>query len=296
MKKLLITLLKILFAVKPLKIFVLFVLTKITNRRSGLPDFVAEAVHGYKCEKAPWARSFTKVSDSRIAFVSVSGILMKGQPAFNESAVTGDFSYRTISADSAPAKLSLSRTMMDKRFASVDLNMVFPIKALKYLKGAGVIRAVAENHYSFYPYTAKTDRLINGSAKEVARKLRYEGADKVVVIPGCVLAEESALLIQRAIESEGIPTVSLSYTQSGVRRLKPPRTCLYEKGSVCRHKEYLNEKAQIHLLEFLLAQFDLAAKPGDVKKLVVGMPNSRLSKPDETEPESPKEFQKDLFK
>lgn len=110
------------------------------------------------------------------------------------------------------------------------------------------------------------------------------------------MAEETALLVQRAIENEGIPTVSLTYTQRAIFNLKPPRTCMYEKGSICKRKEYLNEKSQIHLLEFLLSQFDLAAKPGEIKKLVVGMPNSRLAKPEEPEEDISSGSQKDLFK
>jgi D-proline reductase (dithiol) PrdB len=205
---------------------------------------------------SPWAESQVPLRDSKIALVTTAGYCVKGQEPFREQKFRGDFAYRALPRDITLSRLSVGRALLDHRLPLLDPNILFPIDRLKELKEEGVVKDVALNHYSFSGYCTDYDPLVGGSAKEVARRLRYEGVDKVVVIAASILSQETAVLVQRVIEEDGLPTVSLLYTAEAVKNLKPPRACLLGKASLYRLEEYLDKAAQRRLLLRLLEQFE----------------------------------------
>ena len=260
-----------------------------------MSDSVASLIRCRRVSGIPWARNTTALSKSKVALVTTAGFFIKGQPPFNEANVLGDFGFRTIHRDIALSKLTLAKYMVDRRLALLDPNMLFPISRLMELQRQGFIKEVAANHFSFYGYVFNLNRIMDGSAKDVARRLRYEGVDKVLVMTTSILSQEIALLVQRSIEEEGIPTVSLVYTEDAIAALKPPRTCLLAKGSLCRLEEYLDEDVQMNLVKFMLNQFDSAKNPGTVKKLVIKTPLSKRPKQSDAEKARRGIIQKDFF-
>lgn len=226
-----------------------------------VPERMADTLGYPELGPGPWAESKVPLEQSKVAIVSTAGLFVKGQKPFRESLVHGDFSYRILQRDIPPPRFSAGKQWIDRRLILMDPNLAHPIDRLKEFKERGVIKEAAANHYSFCAYCSDHAPLAGGSAKEVALRLRYEGVDKVVVIASSLWSQESAVIIQRVIENEGIPTVSLIYSREAAARLKPPRACLL---GTPLHKSHvhLTKEAQTALLERLLSQFGRVERQG----------------------------------
>lgn len=213
-------------------------------------------------ELGPSVRTETAVplGRSRVALVTTSGLFVRGDAPFRETNWSGDFGYRIIPRDTAPSRLTIGRAAIDRRLVLLDPNIVLPIERLKELKNENEIGDVASLHYSFSAWCDDYSPLAGGSAKEVARRMRYDGVDKAVIIPASLLSQESAVIVQRVIESEGIPTVSLVYGRGAAEALKPPRCVVVQGAPLSRADEYLDKGAQRELLSKLLAKFEPQAE------------------------------------
>lgn len=279
----------------------LYAASRTTHLRRGPSDTLARLLRYPKIPGTiPWARNTVALADSKIAVVTTAGYYAKGQPAFLEGSPAGDWTFRVIHRDIPLTKLILSNHTVDRRPALLDPNLLFPLDRLADLKNQGIIGSVANNHYSFYSFTARPNRVIDGSAKDTARRIRYEGVDKVIILTASILSQEIAFLVQRAIEDEGVPTVSLAYTPQAVEAFRPARACLMSKGSLFRQEEYLERDVQMNLLCFMLAQFEEMTEPGSVKKVVFTLPAGERHRspvpPSRPRPENaPAPPQKDFF-
>ncbi len=276
----------------------LYLSSRTTHLRRGPSDTLARLLRYPKLPGSiPWARNTVALADSKIALVTTAGFYAKGQPPFLEGSPAGDWTFRVIHKDMALSKLILSHHTVDRRPALLDPNVLLPLDRLADLKAQGAIGSIANNHYSFYSFTARPNRLVDGSAKDAARRIRYEGVDKVLILTSSILSQEIAFLVQRAIEDEGVPTVSLAYTQQALESFRPPRACFMGKGSFFRQEEYLEPDVQMNLIRFMLAQFEEMTEPGSVKKVVFTLPPSERPRSSAPTPSrsKPDSSGKDLF-
>lgn len=147
-----------------------------------IDDLRASIRHKYKPDF-----DFTVVADvpftapskplRRIALISTAGLHLDDQPPFDRNTPTGDPSYRRIPAD---ADLSRLRAWWDSgqtQASSQDLDCAFPLALLR------AERELAPAHYSFSGSIPDPQPLLDVSAPAVARELREEGADAVLIAP-----------------------------------------------------------------------------------------------------------------
>lgn len=66
-------------------------------------------------------------------------------------------------------------------------------------------------------------RLISESGPEIARKLKEDAVDAVLLAPVCPFCHQAAGLLQSIIEKTGIATVSISLLLDVTKRVQPPR-------------------------------------------------------------------------
>ncbi|MBF0253674.1 MAG: hypothetical protein HQL11_00895 [Candidatus Omnitrophica bacterium] len=277
--------LKMIFRPPFLRAVAVYLAARVFKRGRGISDSFSERLPYPVMFKCPWARNSTPLERSSVAIVSVAGLFVKGQPPFDRHGLWGDFGYRVIHRDIPSQRYTAGDPTLDARLALLDQNMLCPVERLVELSHRGVIREAARQHYSFAAFSARLGRVMDGSAKDVSRRLRYEGVDKAVILPGSVLAQTVAGLVQRAIEEEGIPTVSLLYSPEAVRCLNPPRACLLAEGSLSKLEALLDPSAQLKLLRALLDRFDAARSPGDFVRVFVDS-ESRPAPPSGRQPRS----------
>ncbi|MBI4184472.1 MAG: selenoprotein B glycine/betaine/sarcosine/D-proline reductase [Proteobacteria bacterium] len=115
----------------------------------------------------------------RVAIVSTAGLHRRSDAPFAD----GSADYRVIPADTPAGEIVMSHvsTNFDRTGFQRELNVVFPIDRLRELAGEGAIGSVAAFHYSFMGATP-VERM-EGSAREVARLLKGDHVDAVLLVP-----------------------------------------------------------------------------------------------------------------
>lgn len=133
----------------------------------------------------PWARVTKPVKNSTIALVTTAGVHLASDPAFDMSDPEGDPSFRVISSDVDPSRLTITHKYYDHKGADRDINVVLPIDRLRELAEEGRVGAVAPRMYSFMGHIdgRHLATLVDETAPAVADRLRADGAEAVFLTP-----------------------------------------------------------------------------------------------------------------
>ncbi|MCZ7624592.1 MAG: glycine/betaine/sarcosine/D-proline family reductase selenoprotein B [Candidatus Methylomirabilis sp.] len=136
-------------------------------------------------EGIPWTLVKKPIRESVIGLVTTAGVHLKTQPPFDMDDPNGDPSFRVISADIKPQELTITHKYYDHSAADQDLNVVLPLDRLKELKAEGLIGGIAPFVYGFMGHIdgPHVKTLVQQTAPEVARRLRRDGAEAVVLTP-----------------------------------------------------------------------------------------------------------------
>jgi D-proline reductase (dithiol) PrdB len=132
----------------------------------------------------PLARMRRPLHESRIALITTGGVHLRAQAPFDMGDSRGDPSFRAIPADSAPGDLMITHDYYDHHDAGRDLNILFPLALMRELAGRGAIGAIGTG-YGFMGHIEPphVDTLLRRTAPEVARRLRQEQIDAVLLTP-----------------------------------------------------------------------------------------------------------------
>jgi D-proline reductase (dithiol) PrdB len=133
----------------------------------------------------PGAHLEKPLDEARIAVVTTAAFFRPDQPRFDTSIRGGDFSYRVIPADTDLTTLGIAHRSdaFDIRGITSDKNVALPLDRLKEMAQEGIIGSVAPRHFSFMGSIAAPGRLVAKTAPEVARMLREDAVDAVLLTP-----------------------------------------------------------------------------------------------------------------
>lgn len=120
-----------------------------------------------------------------VALVTTAGLSLPDQAPFDVTIKRGDSSFRELPADISPQLLEMNQRSwaFDQRGILRDRNLALPLDRLKEMQQRGEIGGVAPRHYSFMGSIVGPSRLIKESAPEVARRLKTENVDVVLLTP-----------------------------------------------------------------------------------------------------------------
>lgn len=128
-----------------------------------------------------WTPVTKELKDMTIALATAAGVHLKSDKRFN---LAGDTTYREVPDTTKVEDLMVSHGGYDNADANRDINCMFPIDRLHELVKEGFVKAIAPVHYAFMggggDQTAFTER----TGPEIARKLKEEGVDGVVMTAG----------------------------------------------------------------------------------------------------------------
>lgn len=137
----------------------------------------------------PIARAVTPLRkplrDCMVALVTTAGLSLSEQPPFDISKKRGDTSFRELPAHISPQILEMNQRSgsFDHTGVLRDRNLAFPLDRLKELQEREEIGAIAPHHYSFMGSIVAPAHLIKETAPEVARRLRADAVDVVLLTP-----------------------------------------------------------------------------------------------------------------
>ena len=168
----------------------------------------------------------------------------------------------------ATLQIGQSSDAFDHSGIERDRNLALPLDRLRELADAGLVGEAAPRHFSIMGSLIAPARLISESGPEIARKLKEDAVDAVLLAPVCPFCHQAAGLLQSIIEKTGIATVSISLLLDVTRRVEPPRVLAVDKplGYPFGEPNHADLQKQImlaalHLLPYAVAEPLIAAFP-----------------------------------
>lgn len=137
-------------------------------------------------EHIPWSPVTKLLKDTKVAIVTTAGVHHADQEPFDMNDPHGDPHFREIDIRRPLSSLMITHDYYDHSDADRDINIVFPIERLREFKSYGIIGRVADIHYGFMGHIdgQHIEKLIKETAPEVARRLKADNVDVVLLTPG----------------------------------------------------------------------------------------------------------------
>ncbi len=138
-----------------------------------------------RLDPVPWAPLRKPLAACRLALVSTAGFVLPEQQPFSDAIRGGDWSFREIPADAAPAALRETHrsTTFDHTGIQHDPNLAFPIDRANELAARGRIGSVNHRHLSFMGSITAVNRLVRDTAPQAAQRLVGDGVDVALLFP-----------------------------------------------------------------------------------------------------------------
>ena len=125
-----------------------------------------------------------ELARSTVAIVSAGGVHLREQEPFNVADELGDLTFRVIPDDADSKQLMVTHHHYDHTDADQDINVVFPLDALRDLREEGFIREVARKHVGYMGYTMQLKAMYEGTAPEIANEIDRGSRADVVLLTG----------------------------------------------------------------------------------------------------------------
>ena len=161
-------------------------LAKASTRFPSAARKVTEMLSTLETQDVPWTPFSKPLAECKVALVTTAGVHHKDQEPFDMHDGDGDPTFRAIDASLPVSDLVITHDYYDHADADKDINIVFPIQRLREMEREGFIGEAARFHYAFMGHILGDyiEVLINETAPEVARRLKSDGVDVVLLTPG----------------------------------------------------------------------------------------------------------------
>ena len=125
------------------------------------------------------------LSACTVALVTTAGLSLPDQEPFDLTIRNGDSSFREIPSDISPQLLEMNQRSwsFDQTGILRDRNLAFPLDRLHEMQQRGEFAALAPHNYSFMGSIVGPAKLMKETAPEVARRLKADSVDVVLLTP-----------------------------------------------------------------------------------------------------------------
>ena len=169
-------------------------------------------------EPTPWTPLRRELRHCKAAIVSTAGVRLKTQHSFGRNSPD----FREISVYSPPDEMAFDFTNYDPAEAEKDLNVLVPVDRLKDLVDRGALAGLNETFLSFFGPCSDLAGL-RSSAARAGEKLRGYGCDVVFVVPANLICNQTAGLVARELERQGLSTVCAVTVKEIAQQVRLPR-------------------------------------------------------------------------
>ncbi|HAK60596.1 MAG TPA: hypothetical protein DCO77_09470 [Nitrospiraceae bacterium] len=161
-------------------------IAKVITRFPSLAKGFIESFAPWESEDVPWTAVKKSLADMTVAVVTTAGVHHKDQKPFNMVDPDGDPVYRIIDGTRPLSTLMITHDYYDHKDADRDINIVFPVERLREFAEEGIMGKLADRHYSFMGHIIGRHiaALIDHEAPRVAKRLRKDKVDAVILTPG----------------------------------------------------------------------------------------------------------------
>jgi len=128
--------------------------------------------------RRPWVQG-PALNERRVALLSTAALNMRSGAVYQRD----ETRFRIIPGDVSPGDVVMSHSSVnfDRTGFQQDLNVCFPLQRLHEMAAEGMIGSVARFHFtvSGAPHPCALEQ----SAREIARVMRTDGVDTVLLVP-----------------------------------------------------------------------------------------------------------------
>lgn len=131
-------------------------------------------------EAPPWTPVTKPLAESRVGMIATGGIYASGQTAFT---FRDDVTYRAIPADVDTSTLRATHFAYDLTDARRDINVVFPVDALRSMHADGEIGSLTPNFYTCMGGIYSQRRVNDEFAPALVERCLADEVDLVLLVP-----------------------------------------------------------------------------------------------------------------
>lgn len=170
-----------------------------------------------------------QLARSRILLITTAGAYLKeGQTPFNIADPLGDYSLRLIPADAPAGDVAVSHPQLDAAASRVaDL---LPLDSLRALESARLFRQFLSPVISFMGHQPNVLRTVKELVPAIMAVARQARAHAAILLPASPLCVQSAGLVARALEVNGIASVLVTWNATLAQFVAPPRLLVTGHG------------------------------------------------------------------
>jgi len=157
------------------------------ERRARFVDWATGLIHDdaqdIRNDPIHFATLAKPLSESRIALVSTGGLRLKSQAPFDVLKSDGDWTIRAIPSATPREEIRIDHTHYNHGDADDDVNCMFPIERVRDLVSIGFVGSVTETFFGMMGFIPNGTHVVEQAGPEIARRLKAEGADIVLLTP-----------------------------------------------------------------------------------------------------------------
>lgn len=204
------------------------------RERAGAAADIDDNYPFVKNRRAPFTPARRALPMLNLALISTAGAYIDGTEPFDTSAPDGDLRFKEIPIEVEAEDLRFSARGYDPSAVQQDINTQIPVERLVEFESNGVIGQLNPIFWSLCGYIPNAARLEQEVSANLVERLIRQEVQAALLIPASNLCHQTVGLLARAIESAGIPTMTIAVLKDIVESVRPPRVALYdgELGSV----------------------------------------------------------------
>lgn len=198
-------------------------------------------------KRAPFVPARRALPMLNLALISSAGGYIDGTEPFQLSARGGDMSFREIPVEVEAGDLKWGARGYDPKGVEEDMNAQVPIERLFEFESNGIIGQLNPVFWSFCGFITDAERMVREMIPGLIERVRRYEVQAALLIPASRLCHQSVSLVARALELEGIPTMTLAVARDVVEMVRPPRAAYYrgELGSVAGRPNWPEHQRRI---------------------------------------------------
>jgi D-proline reductase (dithiol) PrdB len=223
-----------------------------------------------KNRRAPFMPARRALPMLNLALISSAGAYIDGTTAFDTTSSSGDLTFREIPIEVEQSDLRFAARGYDPAAVQEDANSQLPIARLLEFEQNGIIGQLNPVYWSFAGFIPDAAKLVDELIPKLLERIRRYEVQAALLVPASVLCHQSIGLVARALELEGVPTMTLAVVRDVVEAVRPPRVALYDgaPGSVSGLPNFPEHQRRI--LDEALRLIEPMDQAG-IRKLVVAL-------------------------
>jgi D-proline reductase (dithiol) PrdB len=181
-----------------------------------------------KNRRAPFTPARRALPMLNLALISSAGAYIDGTSSFDTSTSNGDLSFKEIPIEVEASDLRFAARGYDPARVQEDVNAQLPIARLLEFEQNGIIGQLNPVFWSFVGFIPDAAGVADELAPKLIERVRRYEVQAALLVPASTLCHQSVGLIARALELEGVPTMTLAVVKDVVESVRPPRVALYD--------------------------------------------------------------------